>query len=121
MDELEQCNKLVGKDDNRTSRVHSHGLRMPLMGLKGVKSRRYFPFKQGSLFVATLRVGSEGVQMTVDGKHVTSFAYREVISKSSCGICLIINSSVKLKDFLAAFIFRPWSHGLLVRLEFLVT
>lgn len=79
VDELEQCNKLVGKDDNRTIRVHSHGLRLPLMGLQGVKPRRYFPFKQGSLFVATLRVGPEGVQMTVDGKHVTSFAYRETL------------------------------------------
>ncbi|MBA0718225.1 hypothetical protein Golax_005981 [Gossypium laxum] len=79
VDELEQCNKLVGKDDNRTIRVHSHGLRLPLLGLQGVKPRRYFPFKQGSLFVATLRVGPEGVQMTVDGKHVTSFAYRETL------------------------------------------
>lgn len=46
----------------------------------GSKPRKYFPFKQGYPFVATLRVGSEGIQMTVDGKHLTSFAYREVIS-----------------------------------------
>ena len=80
MDELDRCNKLVGKDDNQTVSTHSHGSRRSSMGLQGVKSRTYFPFKQGSLFVATLRVGSEGIQMTVDGKHVTSFAYREVIS-----------------------------------------
>ncbi|OMO93226.1 hypothetical protein CCACVL1_06585 [Corchorus capsularis] len=73
VDELDQCNKLVGKEDNRT-----HGSRRSSMGL-GLNSRRYFPFKQGSLFVATLRVGSEGIQMTVDGKHVTSFAYRETL------------------------------------------
>ncbi|KAL4382956.1 hypothetical protein GQ457_15G004880 [Hibiscus cannabinus] len=77
VDELDQCNKFVGKDDNRTVGVHSHGSRMSSM--LRVKSRRYFPFKQGSLFVATLRVGSEGIQMTVDGKHVTSFAYRETL------------------------------------------
>lgn len=46
----------------------------------GSKPKKYFPFKQGYPFVATLRVGSEGIQMTVDGKHITSFAYREVIS-----------------------------------------
>lgn len=45
----------------------------------GAKSRKYFPFKQGYLSVATLRVGSEGIQMTVDGRHITSFAFREVI------------------------------------------
>ncbi|GFZ21556.1 galactosyltransferase1 [Actinidia rufa] len=52
VDELEQCNKMVGKDDNRvlaTSR-HSNGSR---------------------------KVGTEGIQMTVDGKHITSFAFRE--------------------------------------------
>jgi len=45
-------------------------------------NRKYFPFKQGYPFVATLRVGSEGIQMTVDGKHITSFAFREVHSFS---------------------------------------
>ncbi|XVF43124.1 hypothetical protein PTKIN_Ptkin02bG0015400 [Pterospermum kingtungense] len=79
VDELDQCNKLVGIDDNQTVSIHSHGLRRSSMGLQGVKSRRFFPFKQGSPFVATLRVGSEGIQMTVDGKHITSFAYRETL------------------------------------------
>ncbi|KAE8716096.1 Beta-1,3-galactosyltransferase 15 [Hibiscus syriacus] len=79
VDELDQCNKFVGKDDNLTVRVRSHGSRKSSMGLLGIKSRRYFPFKQGSLFVATVRVGSEGIQMTVDGKHITSFAYRETL------------------------------------------
>lgn len=45
---------------------------------EGSIARKYFPFKQGYLSVATLRVGSEGIQMTVDGKHITSFALREV-------------------------------------------
>lgn len=51
------------------------------MVLEGSK-RRYFPFKQGYLSVATLRIGSE-FQMTVDGKHITSFAYREVCPSHS--------------------------------------
>ncbi|KAA3463490.1 beta-1,3-galactosyltransferase GALT1-like [Gossypium australe] len=76
VDELDQCIKLVSKDDNRTVSPHSHGSRKSSVGLQRVK---YFPFKHGSLFVATLRVGSEGIQMTVDGKHITSFAYRETL------------------------------------------
>ena len=72
VDELDQCNKMVGKDDNQ-----------------GSKARKYFPFKQSYPFVATLRVGSEGIQMTVDGKHITSFAFREVIFLSSSSYFLL--------------------------------
>lgn len=70
MDELDQCNEVVGNviATNKSSMVQD-----------GAKSRKYFPFKQGYLSVATLRVGSEGIQMTVDGRHITSFAFREVI------------------------------------------
>lgn len=82
VDELDKCNDMVGKDDNHTLKAFSH-----VNGSKGssqihdrFKRRRYFPFRQSYPFVATLRVGSEGIQMTVDGKHVTSFAYREVQS-----------------------------------------
>ncbi|XP_020961178.1 hydroxyproline O-galactosyltransferase GALT3 isoform X5 [Arachis ipaensis] len=37
-----------------------------------------FPFAEGNPFTATLWVGSEGFHMTVNGRHETSFAYREV-------------------------------------------
>ena len=70
---------MVGKDDTNANTKHSNvSRRTPLMK-EGSKPRRYFPFKQGYLAVATLRVGVEGIQMTVDGKHITSFAYREVL------------------------------------------
>ncbi|KAF3431471.1 hypothetical protein FNV43_RR26202 [Rhamnella rubrinervis] len=72
VDELDQCNKIVGKGDTRLN-VSRRSLQ------DGSKSRKYFPFKQGYPFVATLRVGLEGIQMTVDGKHITSFAYRETL------------------------------------------
>ncbi|XP_058083445.1 beta-1,3-galactosyltransferase GALT1 isoform X2 [Magnolia sinica] len=79
VDELDQCNPIVGKDDKwwfPTSK-YSNGSRRPPVALDSAKPRRYFPFKQGYLSVAILRVGPEGIQMTVDGKHITSFAYRE--------------------------------------------
>ena len=42
-------------------------------------TRHWFPFINGLPFAATLWVGWEGFHMTVNGKHVTSFEYREVI------------------------------------------
>ncbi|KAJ4960318.1 hypothetical protein NE237_020228 [Protea cynaroides] len=75
VDELDQCNPLVGKDDNRRSTAirHSYSSRAQ----EESKPTSYFPFQQGHPFVATLRTGTEGIQMTVDGKHITSFAHRE--------------------------------------------
>lgn len=85
MDELDQCNDKVGKVIASATTKHSNRsaeVPMPVSD-GGSKTRTYFPFRQGYLSVATLRVGSEGVQMTVDGKHITSFAFREVITLTS--------------------------------------
>lgn len=78
VDELEKCNKIVGNVETRLSenKIFNKSKSM----VQGAKTRAYFPFKLGHPFAATLRVGVDGIQMTVDGKHVTSFAYREVIS-----------------------------------------
>ncbi|CAN0896563.1 Beta-1,3-galactosyltransferase GALT1 [Linum grandiflorum] len=76
VDELDQCNKVVGKN---STRIHGDGSRRSAMVQDGSKVRTYFPFKQGYVSVMTLRVGSEGIQTTVDGKHITSFAYRETL------------------------------------------
>ncbi|KAI3733643.1 hypothetical protein L6452_13091 [Arctium lappa] len=81
VDELDQCNEKVGKvvDGASAATRHSNGSREFPVVNGGSKTRTYFPFKQGYLSVATLRVGSEGIQMTVDGKHITSFAFRETL------------------------------------------
>ncbi|KAJ7943466.1 Beta-1,3-galactosyltransferase [Quillaja saponaria] len=81
VDELDQCNKIVGRNDSLLSSTgisSNISRRFPVLGVQP-KIKNYFPFKQGYPFVATLRVGSEGIQMTVDGKHITSFAYRETL------------------------------------------
>ncbi|XP_031475170.1 beta-1,3-galactosyltransferase GALT1 [Nymphaea colorata] len=79
VDELDQCNPMVGKENKRKPALSKHfnsSKRTP--ELKNIDSpKTYFPFKQGYPSVATLRVGLEGIQMTVDGKHITSFAYRD--------------------------------------------
>ncbi|KAL2559259.1 Beta-1 [Forsythia ovata] len=80
VDALEQCSAMVGKDDNRTIKANRHvnGSSKISMFQDGGR-KMYFPFRQNDLFVATLRVGSEGIQMTVDGKHITSFGFRETL------------------------------------------
>ncbi|KAF8762842.1 hypothetical protein HU200_009009 [Digitaria exilis] len=69
--DLERCNPVVGRED-RDIMDSKHRAAAKKHG----EPSTYFPFKQGYLAIATLRVGSEGIHMTVDGKHITSFAYR---------------------------------------------
>ncbi|CAA7036244.1 unnamed protein product [Microthlaspi erraticum] len=78
VDDLDQCDKVVGREVNRTSSSTSF-LQSNTSKEEASKRERYFPFKQGFLSVATLRVGTEGMQMTVDGKHITSFAFRDTL------------------------------------------
>ncbi|KAJ0042015.1 hypothetical protein Pint_19213 [Pistacia integerrima] len=79
VDELNQCNELVGNNDARKAMESGS----PSISVRSSVARnrsgssQHFPFKQGYLSVMTLRVGEEGIQMTVDGKHITSFAFRE--------------------------------------------
>lgn len=47
-----------------------------------------FPFLEGSPFTATLWAGVEGFHMTVNGRHETSFAYREVRYNITCDCSL---------------------------------
>lgn len=75
------CNEMVGKNDTQRfmGNKNYNSSQRSSMAQERFKPRQFFPFKQGHLSVATLRVGAEGLQMTVDGKHITSFAYREVV------------------------------------------
>ncbi|KAJ3694961.1 hypothetical protein LUZ60_000338 [Juncus effusus] len=68
------CNEMVGKEENRN---HSHNKHFNISRNNFSENKKYFPFKQNHLAIAILRVGPEGIHMTVDGKHVTSFAFRE--------------------------------------------
>lgn len=79
VDELIQCNQMVGKDDSKKLTAHgsSNTSIGPVTSHNKTRGRKYFPLKQGFLSVMTLRVGEDGIHMTVDGKHITSFAYRE--------------------------------------------
>ncbi|CAL5021280.1 unnamed protein product [Urochloa decumbens] len=71
VDDLEKCNAMVGREDMDITNSKRHAA-----AKKHGEPSTYFPFKQGYLAIATLRVGPEGIHMTVDGKHITAFAYR---------------------------------------------
>ncbi|VVA96702.1 unnamed protein product [Arabis nemorensis] len=62
-----------------------------------------FPFLKGSPFTATLWTGLEGFHMTVNGRHETSFAYKEKLGpwlvsavKVSGGLKLLSASATRL-------------------------
>lgn len=84
VDDLAVCNPMVGKDEKQTypTKARFNVSRDSLGKKQRNETRKYFPFKRGHLAIAILRVGSEGVHMTVDGKHITSFAFREVLFHS---------------------------------------
>ncbi|XVE65473.1 hypothetical protein DITRI_Ditri08aG0002600 [Diplodiscus trichospermus] len=77
-----------------------------------------FPFIEGSPFTATLWAGLEGFHMTVNGRHETSFAYREKLEPWSV-------SGVKVAgglDLLSAFakgLPVPEDHDLMVNSKLL--
>uniref|UniRef100_A0A7N0V7G5 Galectin domain-containing protein n=1 Tax=Kalanchoe fedtschenkoi TaxID=63787 RepID=A0A7N0V7G5_KALFE len=77
VDELDNCNQLIGEHRNRTNSRYLNGSSQPSAVQQKPNREKFFPFNQGRLFVATLRVGLDGIHTTVDGKHISSFAYRE--------------------------------------------
>lgn len=84
VDELDRCYKLAGNDYNHTVKTNqNNNVSANISMVYDGEPRKHFPFKQNDLSVATLRIGSEGIHMMVDGNHITSFAFHEVISLSS--------------------------------------
>jgi hypothetical protein len=72
VDGLEICNAEVGKLVTRP------GKSLVTTNTVDKDQKCWFPFSTGLPFTATLRMGMEGFHMTVNGKHISSFAYRQV-------------------------------------------
>lgn len=80
VDELDRCDNLGGNDYNRTFKTNQNSnVSANISMVYAAEPRKHFPFKQNDLFVATLRIGSEGIHMMVDGNHITSFAFHEAL------------------------------------------
>ncbi|XP_062233238.1 beta-1,3-galactosyltransferase GALT1-like [Phragmites australis] len=101
VDDLEKCSNMVGKDEILASKLHSNVSAMPPARKKNAEPRKYFPFKQGYLAVAILRIGANGIHMTVDGKHITSFAFREDLEPEFVGE-VRIEGDIKLLSVIAS-------------------
>ncbi|MBA0827856.1 hypothetical protein Goarm_012600, partial [Gossypium armourianum] len=77
-----------------------------------------FPFVEGNPFTATLWVGLEGFHMTVNGRHETSFAYREKLEPWSVSGVKVVGGL----DLLSAFakgLPVPEDHDLIVNSKIL--
>ncbi|KAH8934904.1 hypothetical protein BDL97_17G004700 [Sphagnum fallax] len=71
VDGLEICNADVGKVVTRP------GKSLEKTNTVDKDQKCWFPFSTGLPFTATLRMGLEGFHMTVNGKHISSFAYHQ--------------------------------------------
>lgn len=78
MDGLVLCNEQVMRSEENQNVSHPSGRIVTNVSHVGVLSTANFPFIEGNPFTATLWVGWEGFHMTINGRHETSFPYREV-------------------------------------------
>lgn len=79
VDGFVKCNALVIRSSTKVNVNVSHPVNHQSTNISvgsGHVSAN-FPFVEGNAFTATLWTGAEGFHMTVNGRHETSFAYRE--------------------------------------------
>uniref|UniRef100_A0ACD5ZQR8 Uncharacterized protein n=1 Tax=Avena sativa TaxID=4498 RepID=A0ACD5ZQR8_AVESA len=103
VDDLEKCSSMVGNEQKQilATKLHSNISSMQPTRKKIAGPKKYYPFKQGYLAIAILRVGAEGIHMTVDGKHVTSFAFRKDLEPGFVGE-VRITGDIKLLSVIAS-------------------
>uniref|UniRef100_A0A0E0DZE5 Galectin n=1 Tax=Oryza meridionalis TaxID=40149 RepID=A0A0E0DZE5_9ORYZ len=103
VDELEKCGSMVGNDQKQAwaTKLKSNVSSIQPAWRKNTEPKKYFPFRQGYLAIAILRVGAHGIHMTVDGKHVTSFAFREDLEPGFVGEVRIAGD-IKLLSVIAS-------------------
>jgi hypothetical protein len=108
VDKLESCSSKVGENIilSQESGMSTKTASNSISG-GGDKSKLWFPFAEGIPFAATLWMGAEGFHMTVNGRHISSFQYRQVWMPSPIVIpnglksmkMKIFNFITNLKDF----------------------
>lgn len=79
VDGLVLCNQLVVRStvEENLNMTHPNSDMLTNVSSGRAHVSANFPFAEGNPFTATLWVGSEGFHMTVNGRHETSFTYRE--------------------------------------------
>ncbi|PIN23267.1 Galactosyltransferase [Handroanthus impetiginosus] len=81
VDGLAKCNIQMVRRTAEDSRNASHPANKKLTNVSdgSTHGSATFQFVEGNPFTATLWAGDEGFHMTVNGRHETSFAYRETL------------------------------------------
>jgi hypothetical protein len=84
VDGLVKCNEQVIRShvEENTNSNSSHNQQSSNVSDGNAHVRSNFPFSEGSLFTSTLWSGIDGFHMTVNGRHQTSFSYREKLDAS---------------------------------------
>lgn len=78
-------------EEHQNVSLHNHDM-LSNVSRGGAHATANFPFVESSPFTATIWAGLDGFHLTVNGRHETSFAYREV----RYGVLLIIDESADL-------------------------
>lgn len=80
VDGLARCNTKIirSKREDTSNASHLESAKLTNASNGTAHASANFPFVEGYPFTATLWAGVEGFHMTVNGRHETSFAYREV-------------------------------------------
>ncbi|XP_021889538.1 hydroxyproline O-galactosyltransferase GALT3 [Carica papaya] len=87
VDELALCNEHIVRStmDKNQNVSRPSADKLTNVSWESAHATANFPFVGGSPFIATLWVGLEGFHMTVNGRHETSFAYKEKLEPWSVG------------------------------------
>eukprot|EP00250_Pteridium_aquilinum_P007787 c17438_g1_i1 orf=290-2386(+) len=78
---LSTCEKWLQEDGDKDAEEPSWWLRRLIERKEKPEMSWRYPFAQNRSFIMTVRVGLEGYHTSVDGKHVTSFAYQPGLSE----------------------------------------
>ncbi|XP_042435606.1 hydroxyproline O-galactosyltransferase GALT6-like isoform X2 [Zingiber officinale] len=115
VDGLVKCEEWIQDVDNKVKKSKMASWFNTLIGSTKNSLDRPYPFVEGNLFVLTLTAGLEGFHVNVDGRHVTSFAYRTgFVLEDATGLSL--NGDLDIESIYAASlpaihpIFAPQRH-----------
>ncbi|KAG7624263.1 Galectin carbohydrate recognition domain [Arabidopsis thaliana x Arabidopsis arenosa] len=106
VDELPLCNKQTGRIISEKSSNDDATMELSL-------SNANFPFLKGSPFTAALWFGLEGFHMTINGRHETSFAYREKLEPWLVS-AVKVSGGLKMLSVLATRLPIPDDHASLI-------
>ena len=90
-----KCEKWARSEDERLEMSKSTRRFRRLTAQTSMSTESRYPFVEGELFVLTLTAGTQGYHIDVDGRHITSFAYR-VVSRNKLFLTLTYGLNIDL-------------------------